>query len=393
MCLPRRLVPLSLLLFSSLAGGGLACGGLFPGSGGDEAALATPDAEGPLVELTAEQVASAGLTTAAIESRGASATLRLPGTLTTDPLRSWRVSPVVESVVEDVEAVAHDRVRKGQVLARLRSGALGEAQLAWLDARADLRLATADRERSVALRKDGVVSEAQWVRVDTEFQRAQAALAQAERKLSLAGMSPQRIEALESADRGLGNMALTSPADGIVLASSVSPGQALAAGEVAFEVADLSTLWVTVHVPVVNLAQVVPGAKATLQVSGGDRAGLAGEVSSLGGEVDAADQTVEARVVVTNEGGFLRPGMYAEVEVIGAPVDALMVPSTAPFTVGNQAYVFQKVGEAQFRPLPVTANLPLGDWTPVSGPGIEAGVQVVVTGVAELKSHWLYEGE
>lgn len=389
---PRKIVPLSILL-SSLVGGGLACGGLFPGSGSEEAAEPAADAEGPIVELTAQQVTSAGLTTGAIETRAASATLRLPGTLTTDPQRSWRVSPVVEGVVEDVGAVAHDRVSKGQVLARLRSGALGEAQLHWLEARGDLRLATADRERSVALRKDGVVSDSQWLRVDTEFQRAQAALAHADRKLSLAGMSAQRIEALESADRGLGNMTLTSPGNGVVLASSVSRGQALAAGEVAFEVADLSTLWVTVHVPVVSLAEVVPGAKATLQVSGGARAGWSGEVSSVGAEVDAADQTVEARVVVTNEGGFLRPGMYADVEVVGAPVEALMVPSTAPFTVGNQAYIFQKVGDTRFRPLPVTASLPLGDWTPVSGPGVEAGVEVVVTGVAELKSQWLYEGE
>ncbi len=389
---PRSVLPLSILLFS-LAGGGLACGGLFPGSGSEEAAEAAPDAEGPVVALTAAQVSSAGLTTKGIESRAASATLRLPGTLTTDPQRSWRVSSAVEGVVEDVGAVAHDRVSKGQVLARLRSSALGEAQLAWLETRGDLRLATADRDRSAALRKDGVVSDSQWLKVDTEFKRAEAALAQADRKLALAGMSAQRIEALESADRGLGNLALTSPADGVVLASSVSRGQALAAGEVAFEVADLSMLWVTVHVPVVSLAQVVPGAKATLQVSGGDRAGWAGEDSSLGGDVDAADQTVEARVVVTNEGGFLRPGMYADVEVIGAPVEALMVPSTAPFTVGNQAYVFQKIGETQFRPLPVTASLPLGEWTPVSGPGIEVGVEVVVTGVAELKSQWLYEGE
>lgn len=390
---PRQFVPLSLLFLSSLAGGGFACGGLFPGSEGEGAPEAAPDAEGHVVELTAQQVSSAGLTTGAIESRAASATLRLPGTLTTDPQRSWRVSAVVEGVVEDVGAVAHDRVGKGQVLARLRSSALGEAQLAWLEARGALRLATADHERSIALRKDGVVSDAQWLRVDTEFKRAEAALAQADRKLSLAGMSAERIEALESDDRGLGNLTLTSPAAGVVLASSISRGQALVAGELAFEVADLSTLWVTVHVPVVSLAQVVPGAKATLQVSGGDRAGWVGEVSSLGGEVDAADQTVEARIVVNNEGGFLRPGMYAEVEVIGAPVEALMVPSTAPFTVGNQAYIFQKIGDTRFRPLPVTASLPLGEWTPVSGPGVEAGVEVVVTGVAELKSQWLYEGE
>jgi cobalt-zinc-cadmium efflux system membrane fusion protein len=383
---------LSLLLLP-LAAGGSACGGVFPGPGAGAAGGSEADAGSPIVELKPEQLASAGLSTGAVESREQSATLHLPGTLLTDPQRSWRVSPVVEGVVEHVGAVAHDRVSKGQVLAQLRSAALGEAQVAWLEARADLRVATADRERSLTLKKEGVVSESQWLRVDTEFQRAQAVLAQANRRLTLAGMSAQHIEELESADLRLGELTLTSPADGVVLASNLSRGQALGAGELAFEVADLSSLWVTVHVPVASLAEVVPGARANVLVSGRTGAGWSGEVASLGAEVDAADQTVEARVVVTNEGGFLRPGMYAEVDVVGAPVQALMVPSTATFAVGNQSYVFRKVGDARFQPMPVTARLPVGDWTPVEGPGVEAGVEVVVSGVAELKSQWLYEGE
>ncbi len=286
--------------------------------------------------------------------------------------------------------MAHDVVGKGQVLARLRSNALGEMQVAWLEARGELRLASADRERNLALRKDGVVSESQWLRVDTEFLRAQGVLAQADRKLSLAGMSPRQIEALESTDRRLGEMTLTSPANGVVLASTVSRGQALGSGEDAFEIADLSILWVTVHIPVASLGQVRPGARVSVRVSGSPSEAWEGKLGSLGGKVDAAGQTVEGRVVVTNRGSLLRPGMFAEVEVAGTPVEALMVPSEGLFSVGNQAYVFEKLGDTRFRPLAVTAGPPLKDWTPISGPGLEVGVEVVIRGLAELKSHWLY---
>src|SRR6266511_6461840 len=55
-----------------------------------------------VVVLTADQLAHSGLRTARIEAREASATLRLPGTLVVDPRASWRVSPTVEGVVEDV---------------------------------------------------------------------------------------------------------------------------------------------------------------------------------------------------------------------------------------------------------------------------------------------------
>lgn len=380
----RRVVALSLLLLTSFA-----CTGRTE----KEQAVEPPaSAKDGVVELTAAQLARSALTIATVEAREASSTLRLPGTLAVDPRLSWRVSPVVAGVVKEVGAAAHDVVRRGQVLARLQSAALGEAQVAWLEARANLRITSANRERNLGLRKQAVVSEGQWLQVDAEFQRAQVALAQAEHKLGLAGMTPRQVEALESAGRRLGEMALSSPADGVVLAATISRGQALAAGEDAFEIADLSKLWVTVHVPVASLAQVRPGAKATVRVSGSPRPGWGGVIDSLGGRVDAADQTVEGRIVVRNEGGFLRPGMYAEVEVGGAPVQALMVPSGALFQVGNQAHVFQRVGKTRFRPLEVTAGSPLGDWTPVSGPGVEAGIEVVVAGVAELKSHWLYAG-
>jgi cobalt-zinc-cadmium efflux system membrane fusion protein len=351
---------------------------------------APPPAEDGVVVLTASQVASANLTTAVIGGRAASATLRLPGTLALDPVHSWRVSPVVDGVVEAIGAKAHDTVRKGQSLARLRSAQLGEAQVAWLDAQATLRLATAERDRNLALREDGLVSEGEWLRIETDFQRAVGASAQAERRLALAGAPPE-TGAVESMERRLGVLTLVSPADGVVLASTLSLGQAIRGGEDAFEVAGLSTLWVTVHVPVASLSEVRVGARATVRISGSPRAGWDGEVVSLGAAVDASDQTVEARVVVTNDDGFLRPGMYADVEVAGTPVETLMVPASATFNVGNQLYVFQKAGDNKFRPLPVTAGPTLGEWTPVEGPDVVAGVEVVVGGLAELKSHWLYQ--
>lgn len=377
----HRVLALSLLLVSLLA-----CGK------DDEPVKPSATSKDGVVTLTAAQVASSKLSTAVVEAREASNTLRLPGTLAVDPRRSWRVSPVVEGVVEEVRAAPNDVVRSGDILARLRSAALGDAQVAWLEARANLRIASARRDRNFGLRKQAVVSEAQWLQVDAEFQRAQVSLAQASHKLALAGMSPRQVEALESAGRRFGDMVLSSPANGVVLAATVARGQVLAAGENAFEVADLSKLWVTVHVSVANLAQVRPGAKATVRVSGSPREGWDGVIESLGGKVGAADQTVEGRIVVMNQEGFLRPGMYAEVEVGAVPVQALMVPSGAVFNVGNQAHLFQRISETHFRPLSVTAGPPVGDWTPVSGPGVAAGQQVVVNGVAELKSHWLYAG-
>jgi hypothetical protein len=34
----------------------------------------------------------------------------------------------------------------------------------------------------------------------------------------------------------------------------------------------------------------------------------------------------------------------------------------------------------------------MGAWIPISGEALAAGVKIVTKGLAELKSHWLYQG-
>lgn len=367
----------------------LACSGVFGPT--EQGAAPAVEHDATVVDLTMEQVGHANLTTAAVEEREAADTLDLPGTVHVDPARAWTVAPVVGGNIASLNAFAHSSVKRGEVLARLQSTELGQAEAAWVQARADQRVASAAWERGQALRKDGVVSEARFAELEGEQTRTRAALDQAERALSLAGISGDRRDALEAEGRRLGELALTSPGDGIVVKSDLQLGQPIAAGEPAFEIADLSSLWVTVRVPASRVAQVPVGAAAVVRVAGGPAEGWPGAVGSLGAEV-AADQTVEARVVVANPDGFLRPGMYAQVAVSAAPMRALMVPAGGTFAVGNQAYVFQKESDTRYRAVAVTAAAPVGEWTPVSGPGVQAGLLVVVGGLAELKSHWLYEG-
>ena len=361
------------------------------GCGGNAKEEADPAkaTSGGVMELTTAQVASAGLTFAVTEQRDGADVFTLPGTLEPDPQRSWRVSPPVAGVIEELGVVASARVKKGQLLARLKSVELGEAEAAWLQAHTEVRFAKAERDRNEALRKNQIISEAQWLKVDTDHQRAVAALAQTERRLSLAGLSGKQLATLGADPKQLGRLTISSPGDGVVIASSLRRGQAIAAGETAFEIADLSELWLTVHLPARLLSQLAPGVNVTVRVEGAPKA-YTGQLASFGASVLPSDQTVDGRVFIVNEGAFLRPGMFAEVDVAARSVRALMVPAGAVINVGNKTYVFQKVDATHFQPVQVTAGPPLGEWVPLTGPSIGAGVAVVVGGLAELKSHWLY---
>ena len=343
------------------------------------------------VELTEQQASTIKLATQRAELRDAQPALTFSGTLDADRRKRFRVAPFVEGMVIELRAVEYQQVKKGEVLARLRSSSLGQAQTDFVDNLARYRLAKAERDRLQGLWKEGVIAESRWLQADAEFKSAAAGLDQRRRQLSLVGFSSAQIDLLETQPGRLAEFELTSPVTGIVLHSDVDTGQTLAAGETAFQVADLSTIWVEVRIPVASLAGIMPGVVANVTVNNRTAQPYRGQLQALGAEVDKETQTLTGRVVVNNHDGALRPGLYAQVELTATATRQLMVPASAVFRAGNQAYVFKPNGKHRYAATVVTLGTEAQGWIGIQS-GIAANDEVVSSGVAELKSHWQYQG-
>lgn len=227
--------------------------------------------------------------------------------------------------------------------------------------------------------------------MESEHKSARATLEARRRLLSLAGLSNPQIQTLAGDPGQLAEFDLTSPIDGIVVGVEIESGQSLSAGQAAFHVDDHSTLWAVVKIPVASLSQVKTGAEAVVRVQARQEQPYRGHLESLGGEVDPDSQTLTGRIVVTNRDGLLRPGMHAQIVLSGAAAKGLMVPASAVFRMGDQTYVFKVAGPRRFQAMAVSTGPTMDGWIPVSG--LTAGAEVVSGGVAELKSHWQYQGE
>jgi len=343
------------------------------------------------LELTQEQLSSARLTTVTVATRELKPRLNLTASLTADRRKSHRVTPVVEGMVTDLQAVDNEAVQKGQVLARLRSNSLGQAQAGYLEALARFELARAERSRIEGLWKDGIVAESRWLTVDSEYKSARATVDARRRLLSLAGLSDQQIQALAKKPDRLAEFELISPIDGMVTGVEIESGQLVTAGQTAFHVDDLSSLWAEVRIPVANLSEIKPGAEAVIQVQASPGREYRGRLQSLAGEVDRQSQTLGGRIVVDNPDGQLRPGMYATVALTGVAYRGLMVPTSAVFRVGEQAYLFKVLGPRRYAPTLIEIGAESDGWIAVRR-GIEANAEIVSGGVAELKSHLQYQG-
>jgi cobalt-zinc-cadmium efflux system membrane fusion protein len=169
---------------------------------------------------------------------------------------------------------------------------------------------------------------------------------------------------------------VTAPIAGTVLARNASLGSAASEGQALFEIADLSTLWVDLHIFGADAGHIAAGAPVTVtRISDGAVAQTTLE-RVLPGTATASQSTV-ARAVLRNADGLWRPGsaVKARVTVAQQPAD-LVVPVTALQTFRDWDVAFVRVGDIyEARPLQLGAR----DACQVQVlSGLKTGDQVVV---------------
>ena len=169
---------------------------------------------------------------------------------------------------------------------------------------------------------------------------------------------------------------VTTPISGVVLARNATVGGVAGEGATLFEVADLSSLWVDLHIFGADAQHIVPGVPVTVtRLSDGATARTTLE-RVLPGTATASQSTV-ARATLANADGLWRPGsaVKARITVQQQPA-ALVVPVAALQTFRDWDVVFVRVGDTyEVRPL----GLGKRDAARVEVlSGLEAGDQVVV---------------
>lgn len=161
----------------------------------------------------------------------------------------------------------------------------------------------------------------------------------------------QRLATIES-NLSLTDYAVTTPIAGAVLAREATVGGVASEGMVLFEIADLSTIWVDLHVFGADAQHLRPGVPVTVtRMSDGVSAQTVLE-RILPGTATASQSTV-ARASLDNADGLWRPGsaVRARITVEQQPAD-LVVPLSALQTFRDWNVVFVRVGDTyEVRPV------------------------------------------
>ncbi len=201
-----------------------------------------------------------------------------------------------------------------------------------------------------------------------------------------AGQVLARVES----NLSLSRYAVTAPIGGIVMARPVALGATVGQGEVLYRIADLSRLWVDLHIYGAEAPHVAAGAAVTVTRLADGVSRESRIVRVLPG-VASASQSRIARAVVDNDDGRWRPGMAVSASIVAAERQAaLVVPLTAVQRMDGQSVVFVRDGE-RYTAHPVTLGARDGERVEVLD-GIVAGDRIVVAESYLIKADILKEG-
>jgi len=145
-----------------------------------------------------------------------------------------------------------------------------------------------------------------------------------------------------------------------------------------FEIADLSHVWVLADVYESELRSVRPGMAATMTLTYQPGREWRGQVSYIAPTVNPTTRTIEVRIDVPNQGGALKPDMFADVLFRVDEGVGLVVPDSAVIDTGDRRLVFIDHPDGTIEPRTVDIGAKLADGYQVLR-GVAKGDRVVIS--------------
>lgn len=310
---------------------------------------ATPGANGgPMVNVEAAPV-----TAARLEEK-----LGVVGTLEAN--EAVDIKSEIDAIVRTIGFTEGSAVSKGQLLVQFDAK---KWQAQHQQAKVELENARIRAERAATLVKSDSVSQ-------QEYDDAQAAARTAEAFFALLEARLKETE-------------IVAPFDGMISERLVSPGAYVKAGDTLVRLVDADPIKLSFSVPERYLTQLKLDQKVEVRVASLADRTFRGDVYFIDPQVDVATRTIKVKAKIDNADGTLRPGLFANVElVLGVRENALVIPEEAIIAQTGATIVFV-ISNQQAMVRPVKTGLRVPGKVQILD-GLSEGEQVVTAGHQKL---------
>ncbi|MDL1913555.1 MAG: efflux RND transporter periplasmic adaptor subunit [Bergeyella sp.] len=297
-------------------------------------------------------------------------TITLTGEVQSNSDKTVSYVSLVDGVVTETFFSLGDYVRKGQLLANIKSTSINELQDDTETLNSQLSVAKRKLSSVESMYKDGIASQK-----DLEEARSEVAILQS--NISKTRKNLQLYSAQNSSFR------IKAPADGYVIQKNISNGTPVTAGgDPLFVISNLDKVWVTVNVYAKNMRNVYVGQPATIKTLAYPEDKFSGKINAISPVFDDDERVLKATIVMDNNNMKLRPGMSADIIL---PINyqnrnALAVPQKALVFDNNQNYIVVYKGDCHLEIRPVQEVASNENYSYVDGM-LKEGEQIISSNV------------
>jgi len=329
-------------------------------NGAESAAMAPHEAALVPVQLSPERLQSIGVRTGRVESKTVDDEIHVTGNVTIDETRLSTVQVRYSGYIQKVFADAtYQYLRKGQPLFTIYSPDLVATEREYL-------VAKQNQQRVAQSTIPGVT------------EGAASLLEAATERLKQWGVPQREISRLESTGAIQKELQVDSPVSGYITERNALPNLTVQPETRLYSVADLSTVWLLAEVFQNDLGRIKVGDRASLTVDSYPGRTFEGRVNFIYPQVDMTTRTARARLVFSNPGLKLTPGMFVNVSLKVAMGKQLVIPATGVLQSGTREIVFVSREDGYIEPREVQLGSRVGDDFIVLK-GVKAGEEIVTS--------------
>lgn len=302
-----------------------------------------------------------------VEKKPVSDYIHLTGIIEENPENVLKFHSLVNGIVSNTYFSLGDQVRKGQLLAEIRSAELASLQAEKQSLEVQITAAEKHLETSTSLLQDELITQREWQESASELE-----ILKAEREMVLSHLS------LYSASTEKGVFQIKAPVSGYITEKKIRPGWQINDSEEAlFIISDLNEVWVMADIYASNVRHIEAGMEVEVSTIAEPHKLIPGKIAQITRTMDSENRVLKARIPLSNTAAELQPGMLADIRVIKSEKSmALAVPEEALIFYDNRHYIVVYYDDCKIDIREVTPLSENGDLVFIQK-GLEEGEKII----------------
>ena len=237
--------------------------------------------------------------------------LTLNGRVTFNQEQVARVFPIFGGTVTEVSAEIGDHVRKGDILAVIRSGEVADYEKQKKEAEQQLIIARRNLQSVQDMFASGMASERDVLQARQELSNAEAEEKRITEIFSIYHLAGKSLYIVKA------------PVSGFIIEKNINKEMQIRSdqNDEMFVISGLENVWVMADVYESNISKVHENAPVRITTLAYPGKEFTGKIDKVYNMLNDESKTMNVRVKLTNENYLLKPGMFTNISVISRSSD------------------------------------------------------------------------